>query len=136
MSVEMGLGTCGVCQGQIGEGAPIGVLSHAPFIMGHKDCVDKRKAENLMVKISRQDGPAGPIGEYADAMETTVVVDKNGEVETPPAVQAPEGVTVLEGLDTPVAPTGGDEGKVHYIDIDLATLHPDVTSVQVRIKLL
>lgn len=131
MAVEMGLGVCGVCHSQIGEGAPIGVLSHSPFVMGHKDCVDKQKAENLMVKISRQDGPAGPIGEYVDAVETTVVVDKNGEAETAPA-PVEEIVPPPPPVPVPTTPTGG---KVHYIDIDLATLHPEVTSVQVRIKL-
>lgn len=111
MAVEMGLGTCGVCQSQIGEGVPIGVLSHVPFIMGHKDCVDKRKAENLMVKISKQDGPAGPIGEYRDAVESTDLVESLG----PPADQpAPEPLEV-EPIDVvvvepePVPPSGATQ---------------------------
>lgn len=82
MAVEMGLGLCGVCQSQIGEGVPIGVLSHVPFIMGHKDCVDKRKAENLMVKISKQAGPAGPIGEYVDAVQSTDLVGQQPDEPT------------------------------------------------------
>ena len=89
MAVEMGLGLCGVCQSQIGEGAPIGVLSHVPFIMGHKDCVDKQKAENLMVKISKQVGPAGPIGEYVDAVESTDLVGEPPAPEPAQQVQVP-----------------------------------------------
>lgn len=106
MAVEMGLGVCGVCQTQIGEGVPIGVLSHAPFIMGHKDCVDKRKAENLMVKISKQDGPAGPIGEYVDAVESTDLVESLGPAESKaePAVEPlevePIDVVVVEPIKT------------------------------------
>ena len=103
MAVEMGLGLCGVCQSQIGEGVPIGVLSHVPFIMGHKDCVDKKKQENLMVKISKQDGPAGPIGEYVDAVESTDLVESLGPAQdkVEPLIEVdPIDVVVLEPTET------------------------------------
>ncbi len=118
MATEMGLGTCGVCENQIGEGVPIGVLSHSPFIMGHKECVDKKKAEQFMVKISKQDGPGGPIGEYFDAVESTTIVDKKGVVEPEPSVivePEPPAVGVSDPWNgppteqdvTPMVPEGG-----------------------------
>ena len=108
MAVEMGLGLCGVCKLQIGEGASIGVLSHVPFIMGHKDCVDKRKAENLMVKISKQDGPAGPIGEYKDAVESTDLVESLGP-EVPRRALGVEPIEVVVVEPEPMPPVGATQ---------------------------
>ena len=118
MAAEMGLGTCGVCESQIGEGVPIGVLSHAPFIMGHKDCVDKRKAENLMVKISKQDGPAGPIGEYVDAVESTTIVDTKGVVET-----------------EKIVPEVKTEPEYANITVDLSSVPPGIDFIKLTLDL-
>ncbi len=120
MAIEMGLGSCGVCESQIGEGVPIGVLSHAPFVMGHKECVDKKKAEQLMVKIGRQAGPAGPVGNYEEGIQGSVPLEKPEEpvIVEPEAIEpaAPAAVGVSDPWNGP--PTEQDivlTGKPQYL---------------------
>ena len=77
MSADRGMGNCCECHQQIAEGAPIGVLSHVPFLLGHKDCVDAKKVENHMVKIGRQQGPGGPVPtQYEEGIQGSITLEK------------------------------------------------------------
>lgn len=97
------------CGKQIQEGEPIGTIglgTPPQPVIGHKACADdyERRAE-ATVKIGRQQGPGGPIGDpsgYDDALAFgSVPLEKPESPEPAPElnqVRMPEGVRPLSEL--------------------------------------
>ena len=117
MTWDKGLGTCLIptetgipCGLHIQEGEPIGtVVSFAGPVVGHKKCADaytQRKKDEQMVKIGKQQGPGGSIGDpssYAEGIMGSIPLEKPEPPEPPfplssvPPPATPQPVDTHEG---------------------------------------
>src|SRR6478735_5875897 len=133
MALVKGLGTCAIqkengalCGGQIQEGEPIGTViiraGQDPLI-GHKRCADaynmrKTQREQQAMKIGKQAGPGGSIGDpnsYNDALAFGSVPLEKPETPDLASVQMPEGVKPLSELpmDDEPAPAPPPERNIY-----------------------
>lgn len=111
-----GLGACLIagdnglpCGRQISEGEPIGTVAvgHPPNpIVGHKKCADawalrKQREKDDMVRIGKQQGPGGSIGDpasYDDGIQGSIPLEKPEPLPSLAEVKMPEGVQSLAEL--------------------------------------
>lgn len=133
MALVKGMGSCAIpqannlpCGGQIQEGEPIGTViagfANEPMI-GHKRCADAynmRKRQETQVKIGKQGGPGGSIGDpqnYPDALAFGSVPLEKEEPPAPDlaAMPMPEGVKPLSELpmDDEPAPAPEPERNIY-----------------------
>lgn len=135
-----GLGVCLIpgedgtpCGRQIEEGEPIGTVIHGGPQVGHKRCAnafyirkqdEERQKREDMVKIGKQQGPGGSIGDpatYPDALASgSVPLEKKAEEDKPVTSAPPTGVPDSSPPDAPKVghqATILDEGDTLYVGV-------------------
>lgn len=172
-----GIGVCLVpnedgvpCGRQVAEGEPIGtVITAGKPVVGHRNCANEyhrrqqaqyRTEREKMVKIGKQEGPGGVIGDPASYPDALASGSYPLEKKSPPVMDTPpSGATHDENSWVEQARwaaslaadlTASEQAQLaqyraelvaqrqsttHTVDVDLTGLSPEITAVEIRLRM-